>query len=242
MNVKRLAESHHGYQQWSFSQAHMSTWIHYRNMGICASLVAHWIRDHANGDSLVNELGSGGVGPLNIKKLREIAHDQRKWRTHGEFSQHERISLWLSHYGIDDLRTSANFKRVARIDYSYGGRVIWSKPPGNKRSYEVASGRSFRPMIEKEITDTLEGYQKSCYARVAFGNRMFGHSIAVWLGQPIGNSRGDACFFDPNYGEYWFEEKQDFFKFFKAFYRAKYKHFPCYFGHRWYVAPCAKKV
>jgi len=240
MNVKRLAESHHGHRQWSFSQAHMSTWIHYRSMGLCAGLVAHWIRDHAHDDSLVNQLGSGGVGPLNIKKLRKIAQDHRTWKTQKASSQDAQISLWLRNNGIDDLRKSGNFERTVRIDYGYG-RIIRSTSPSNNPIYEGAIDRRFRPMIESEIVNALAKY-KSCYARVAFGGRMFGHSIAVWLGQPTRESQGDACFFDPNYGEYWFKEKRDFFNFFPVFYRAKYKHFPCYFGHFWDVAPCAKRV
>ena len=33
------------------------------------------------------------------------------------------------------------------------------------------------------------------------------HAVAVWLGA----ANEDACFFDPNYGEYWFGIVSDYF-------------------------------
>jgi hypothetical protein len=52
MNVGELARSFNGHETWTFSQSDLSTWVHYRTMGICAALSAEWIKFHANGGSL----------------------------------------------------------------------------------------------------------------------------------------------------------------------------------------------
>ena len=46
-------------------------------------------------------------------------------------------------------------------------------------------------------------------------------------------------FFDPNAGEYWFENKADFFDFFPEFYASQYYGFPLYFQNSWSVAQSA---
>ena len=85
----------------------------------------------------------------------------------------------------------------------------------------VAEGTSVRPDIEYSIVTTL-AKSYACYAYVVFGGKKDGHAAAIWLG---GSNYidGDACFFDPNCGEFWFESKQDFFRFFPAFYQFRRK-------------------
>ena len=86
----------------------------------------------------------------------------------------------------------------------------------------------------------------TCYVRINFGGTAWGtdagHAVAAWLGQPSYSSGGDALFFDPNCGEYWFENKQDFFRFFPDFYRRKYRSFPMSFDQNWDILPCAKRA
>ncbi|MCW7551703.1 YopT-type cysteine protease domain-containing protein [Endozoicomonas gorgoniicola] len=84
-------------------------------------------------------------------------------------------------------------------------------------------GATDRPDSEYRIITTLTN-EYNCYALISFGLRDYvkktckQHAVAAWLGgsDPI---RGDACFFEPNYGEFWFESKQDFFSFFPEYYR-----------------------
>ena len=70
------------------------------------------------------------------------------------------------------------------------------------------------------ITTLIKYY--NCYAYFASGIPEDGHATAVWLGG-FDYKTGDACFFEPNYGEIWFERKQDFFQFFPAYFLAEYK-------------------
>ena len=67
---------------------------------------------------------------------------------------------------------------------------------------------------------TSLGKVYNCYAYVIFGRSKRGgsHAVAVWIGGPD-YTKGDICFFEPNYGEFWFEKKQNFFCFFPAYYQ-----------------------
>ncbi|WP_444959406.1 YopT-type cysteine protease domain-containing protein [Microbulbifer sp. ZKSA002] len=54
------------------------------------------------------------------------------------------------------------------------------------------------------------------------------HAVAAWIGAPSSaGQKQDACFFDPNFGEFWFEDKEDFYFFFhlvsNMHYRALFK-------------------
>ncbi|WP_354011625.1 YopT-type cysteine protease domain-containing protein [Endozoicomonas lisbonensis] len=61
-----------------------------------------------------------------------------------------------------------------------------------------------------------------------------GHAAAVWLGG-FDYTTGDACFFEPNYGEIWFEKEQDFFQFFPAYFLAEYQNEKKHSGMFWFV-------
>jgi hypothetical protein len=74
---------------------------------------------------------------------------------------------------------------------------------------------------------------------ILFGGEGDGHATAAWIGGPSYGSGGDAAFFDPNVGEFWFEDKRNFFEWFKVFYAASYQGFPCRFNHRWDVTQWA---
>ena len=84
-------------------------------------------------------------------------------------------------------------------------------------------GATDSPDSEYRIITTL-AKEYNCYALICFGLRDYvkktcnQHAVAVWLGGPD-LIRGDACFFEPNYGEFWFESKQDFFSFFPGYYQ-----------------------
>ena len=62
------------------------------------------------------------------------------------------------------------------------------------------------------LSDDLEKVS-GAYAMIVLHGAGGGHAFAAWIG-----GRGeDACFFDPNFGEYWFEDKQNFFRFMRLF-------------------------
>jgi Yersinia/Haemophilus virulence surface antigen len=236
MNVATLAKSLNGYATWTFSQGDLAVWRHYRTMGICAALSAHWIKHHANDGSLANVLGGGGVGPLKVGTLKEIALLHRTVSTTGD-EQRENLKLWLQMHDIISLNTS---HRVTVTNHRLNRDVVQAQ----SRTSEVLASGSF-PNIENDLVTAMRKHN-TCYARINFGGtflgRGAGHAVAVWLGQPSWSDHGDALFFDPNYGEYWFKKKEDFFRFFPLYYRATYRSFPFSFDKNWELLPCAKKV
>ncbi|UYM15425.1 YopT-type cysteine protease domain-containing protein [Endozoicomonas euniceicola] len=84
-------------------------------------------------------------------------------------------------------------------------------------------GATASPDSEYRIITTL-AKDYNCYALISFGLRDYVrktsllHAVAAWLGGPD-YVKGDVCFFEPNYGEFWFESKQDFFSFFPVYYQ-----------------------
>ncbi|UYM17997.1 hypothetical protein [Endozoicomonas euniceicola] len=76
----------------------------------------------------------------------------------------------------------------------------------------------------KNRTPVTKSY--GCYAYIAFGVKDFAlkrdrfHVVAVWLGG-ANYIKGDVSFFEPNYGEFWFACKQDFFGFFPAYFQLR---------------------
>jgi YopT peptidase len=85
--------------------------------------------------------------------------------------------------------------------------------------------------MEHDIVGHLKKFQ-ACYANIGIrADVAVGHALAAW----IGGYNDDACFFDPNYGEFWFRNKQDFFNFFPAFFRRAYKVPPTVYDLSWGV-------
>lgn len=245
--VNEICAKHKGVCTWGFSQ---TDFIVMKNIfsdsrtrfGICAALSAHWIKHHAHEGSLANLLGGGGVGPLNIGKLKEIKvlHSTVSGEDGGAQAAH--LEMWLRMNDVLSLgksRTVKKWKTVGRVD----------RPDGfSGQSSSRAEMNASAEKIDTIEHDIVLGMRKfnSCYARVNFGGTAFfkgaGHAVAVWLGQPSYASGGDALFFDPNYGEFWFKDKQDFFAFFPEFYRATYRSAPLSFNKNWEVLPCAKRA
>lgn len=258
MSVAALARGYQGVATWQFSQSNFGTWIHYRTMGICAGLSAEWIRYHAEGDSLANHLGSGGVGRLNTGMVREI-HSLHETASAGT-AQATQLGLWLRMHDIVELQRSYSVTTYSnRL-----GRDVWRASSVSAEQMGGADGGNPINGFEIQIVDAMRRLRsKGCYVRINFGGRAFGrtagHAVAAWLGAPtyrvqvtrpggqltetrVASSAGDACFFDPNYGEFWFQNKNDFFNFFPHFYRDKYITRLIKFNQRWEVIPCAKRV
>lgn len=232
MNVESIAKKYNGIKTWGFSQSDFLVWAHYRTTGICAALSAHWIKYHAHEDSLPAHLrGDGTLGSLNVGLLKKIANDHKQLTELGG-GQSENIELWLQMHDVLPIRRSLMVKKYAK-----GGDI---KVAGSRPHEQSAMGTC--PNIENDIVNAMRRFN-TCYVRINFGRTTgLGHCVAAWLGQPTYGGAGDALFFDPNHGEYWFERKQDFFAFFPEFYRKAYKGFPTYFAGRWDVLPCALAV
>ena len=237
-SVKSIARRFNGYQQWGFKQTcftvlYLTCGNPQTRWGICAGLSAAWIKEHALGGSLVKKLGGvrdnvsrvAGITAgapyihLNKPELRGVA------KLHADASSDERgqtatLTQYLSDHGI------VTRKRIHNSQWSM-----------NSAAYTAYAQED----IDNSIAEDLERYS-SCYVRISFGGTAFGmeagHAVAVWLGA----TNEDACFFDPNYGEYWFENKNDFFRFFRSYYRQCYMRRMMRFDRRYELIPCALRM
>ena len=114
-------------------------------------------------------------------------------------SQTDNIGLWLQMYGVSSTHcnsTRSQWTRIGRIDHE-------KKVAVNSLTREFFAGACLN--IDNDIVVGMKKFN-NCYARISFGSLKAGHAVAVWLGK----SNGDACFFDPNYGEFWFKNKAVF--------------------------------
>lgn len=132
-------------------------------------------------------------------KLKQIAYDHKSLSNMLGSSQTDNIGLWLQMYGVSSTHcnsTRSQWTRIGRIDHE-------KKVAVNSLTREFFAGACLN--IDNDIVVGMKKFN-NCYARISFGSLKAGHAVAVWLGK----SNGDACFFDPNYGEFWFKNKAVF--------------------------------
>lgn len=219
-----------GVMTWDYSQADFTTFNIIRkdsvsSGGICKALAAQWIVDHAYGGSLVNRVTdkSGKINPSAIRMIMQnfiAAWDSQEVET-ADFLMKRGI---LERMGSRAISTT----RSKRID---GKKVeITTTTHSTSSTHETSESGNVAIELSKALRKV-----SGCYAQIDFGGSGVGHATAAWIGGPSYGSGGDACFFDPNAGEFWFEDKQKFFEWFRIFYSASYEGFPCRFNKRWSV-------
>ena len=201
MDLYDLVRQCNGIVGWKFSQSNIKA-VRLGGVGICAALSASWINYHAHDDSLANHFRSGGIGLPDILPIHNMMFLQESFNSH---------RTQLSKAQTQQL-TNAQDHQLAAVQkwFKMHGMILLT----------IARGHSAHQNIEYSIISSL-AKSYACYAYVVFGNVFDSHSVATWLG---GSNyiNGDICFFEPNYGEFWFESKQDFFRFFPAaFYKLR---------------------
>ena len=187
-----LVRQFNGVTTWEFSQSETDILPRTGYTGICDALCASWINYHAHNDSLANHLRQSDLGIQDVVTLNHALF------LHDSFSKeptYRGIVTWLNMHGMVSLTSDENTSDC--LD------------------------------TECHIVNTL-AKSYACYAFVAFGVRNLAlnsahvHTVAVCLGEGPDHSRytkGDICFFEPNFGEFWFESKQDFFGFFPMYFQ-----------------------
>lgn len=213
--IDHLSQQYHGYCTWDLSQSLPPV----KRMaeaggvdmgrGICLALSAYWIRYHAWDDSLVNHLGAVAINnghsfiPLNTRLLAIIKQSQQQWR-----GRMDDAFTWLGNPVNDIAKVKTSLNVPVRINIGRGANAVAVHSlPGSRDTNtrgQVVNWAGFSNDLEKV---------SGAYALIGLRGPRGGHAVAAWIG-----ARGeDACFFDPNFGEYWFEDKQDFFKFLRLF-------------------------
>ena len=232
MNVHQLIERHNGQLVWSFSQDEDYVLDHLKAANICVPLSAHWIRYHSQNDSLVNHLDPNRDGAVNTGLLQYMSVLRSFLNPDFVGLSYANLALFLQMHGLLPL-------------YSSYDQTILSFPDGDNspqlldtlhcRKERFVREKKYNMDIECSITRALKALAH-CYACVSFDGSEYGHMTAAWIGGS-NQTEGDACYFDPNFGEIWFKRRQDFFAFYPEYYRKRYKGYGFVFG--WRVYPCA---
>lgn len=226
-----------GVQTWGFSQCDYSVWKIIRQNersadGICKALSAQWIVDHAYGGSLCNRV-TDASGSLNVSAIRMVMQNFILARG----AQASQTADFLFNRGLLPRRSSLDktvvqHKKIGRkkVEVSTVQHTVGSTD-------QAGGGGSCNVALElSEALKKVSGY----YTQIDFGAVSgMGHATAAWIGGPSYSSDGDACFFDPNAGEFYFESKKKFFDWFRLFYASSYQGFPCNFNGRWSVCQWA---
>jgi len=227
--AKNALKDFNGVMTWDYSQMDYGVLTIIRKdkisaNGICKALAAQWIVDHAYGGSLANRV-TNAAGNVDVDAIRMIMQNFCiAWD-----SQEAETASFLTSRGIIERMRSRNVTgtKTVRVD---GRRVEITKTAATSGGMSQA-GNSH---VAIELAQALKGVTNG-YAQIDFGGSGVGHATAAWVGGPSYGSAGDACFYDPNFGEVWFQGKKDFFGWFELFYRYSYQGFPCNFNSRWSV-------
>lgn len=213
--IDYLTKQYNGYCTWDLSQSLPPVDRMARaggvdmGQGICLALSSYWIRYHARDDSLVNHLGAVAINnghsfiPLNTRLLAIIKQSQQQWR-----GRMDDALIWLANPANDIVKVKTSYAVPVRMNIGRGANAVQvNSLPGTRNTKTRGHVVNWAGM-----SDDLEKVS-GAYALIALEGPRGGHAVAAWIG-----ARGeDACFFDPNFGEYWFENKQDFFKFLRLF-------------------------
>ncbi|WP_444908030.1 YopT-type cysteine protease domain-containing protein [Microbulbifer sp. SSSA008] len=217
MRVSTIAERHRGQKIWGFSQSSLRVWVHYAGFstfGICGALTAHWIHCRASeGVSLSSKLGlyekwKVGAGPftftrlrsLNIRELRSVAKSQWGWAHDKDNSYMNNVGAWLRERGVYPVPGLGDDSNIQIVN------------PG------------IQPLSMTDFLITSLDQLNDHYVIITVSGKVFGHfsaahAVSLYIG-PAGMAQ-QCTFFDPNHGEYCFNNKQDFFNFFREYYRRK---------------------
>jgi virulence surface antigen len=225
---------YNGVMTWNFSQMDFTVWNIIRKddvsaHGICELLSAQWVVDHAYGGSLHNRV-TDAQGKLSASAIRMIMQNF----VAGYERQETQTNNFLVARGVlPRLRsrniTSTSYKKVG------GKSVEVTRTAAQSSEMRQAGGAgSVGIALSQALRDV-----SNCYALVDFGGASAAHCTAVWIGGATYSSGGDAAYYDPNAGEFWFENKQNFFDWFTVFYESAYQGWPCNFNSSWTVRPYA---
>ena len=212
--VQRSAKRYGGRCTFPFSQCTppVSTAIA-RNIstsgGVCESLSAHWILHHANNDSLWNWLYTNGQ--VNLSRLNAQVMELQ---SRGILSddQDALTENWLRENGL--LRRHNSF--VLNPTRQLGSFRMQFQGGAQPKKQDGRTGVLDRNALVRAILydDTAGAGQ---YKKLGLQGNAGAHAMALWVAQ-------DVAFFDPNFGEFWFENPSDFSRWFTQsfWYRSLY--------------------
>ncbi|WP_330925871.1 hypothetical protein [Candidatus Sororendozoicomonas aggregata] len=186
---KEYADKSGGVVTWPFDQEVIAPCY----PGVSSSLCAHWIRYH-NADGHLS-------GELYDKNDPDKLNEAMVGQIHALEESNLRFVNMLQSLGLCMKKSVTGSK--------------WAYSAKNNKVNELicddacTQSHLLVNAIMKYISCYLLIFVHGYSARNPYPSG-FGHVLCVWLGQ---HSGGDVCFFEPNAGEVWFEERCRFAKF-----------------------------
>lgn len=167
-------------------------------IGVCESLSAHWIKYHADGGSMWNWLMSNGQ--ISMAKLQ---YDIMQLQSVGILGDQDAVTeAWLRRQGIVPV--------VSSMVLSPARQLGNFRMPVQGGTNNLATGGRTRVLscndLARDLISDLTG-GAGCYKKLYLGGKFGAHVMALWVAQ-------DVMFFDPNFGEFWFESRNRFFSWF----------------------------
>jgi YopT peptidase len=209
--VRQTALAAGGHVTWRFSQVenpvrslicgHGDT-----SGGICEIASAKWLECHAKGDHVSTWLEKDGViDPNKIRQLMQIfaigttMHPDRMrgGSGGGADDQNRATEVWLATKGI--IRKSS----IVGVPFLHQG--IQHVPTGSNATRGNRQRRVLARALAEEI---VRGF--GTYKMIGMTGTHFAHACAAW-------SERDVAFFDPNFGEFWFDTREKFVNWFPTF-------------------------
>ena len=173
---------------------------YYTGTGICQALVNYWIADHAADSSLWARLFSS-AGVFQPANIVEIAQQQGLF---GKADEHGTNTKVLQKLRSENFLKSKGLLR--RNDIVSGQAILTT---GGERNGTNDPTRGWR--IGQEIAyKGMKNAYLGCYRMISLTSDTISHVTCAWVGQ-------DVAFFDPNYGEFYFEDKDDFVQWMSVF-------------------------
>lgn len=223
--VRNSASEFNGYCTWHFSQikspvAKVLAADKETSGGICEMLSAKWILCHANGGSLATWLSKDGqsvakedIDASKIRILMQLFLVGSEMNTDyilgesdrfGHVDQTGATNRWLAAKGV------VQRKSIKPMTFLNAGSV--NIPIKKKGSRSGGDRATYAGNIASEMAGHLKN---SCgdYCTIGLWGPNDGHAMAAWVGS------NDAVFFDPNFGEFWFQNKKDFISWFPTFFK-----------------------
>jgi YopT peptidase len=203
--MQTLAEKHHGQCTAKFSQAlePVNSMIGKHAVsrdGICQAMSQKWIVLHAHGSSLFNWVyqddGTIDAAAISNLSINQIETETRLKGQSGKTDQDWASEKYLFSHGI--MRRSGIIPQV-NSGYVQSVRSLIS---GDKSTGDIF-GQLANALVNS--SKLITGY----YMMIGIQGSGGGHCMAAYVGE-------DICFFDPNFGEFWFPKRQDFVGWFRG--------------------------
>lgn len=209
--VQASASSKGGQCTWAFSQctnpvATLIAGLPVTEDGICEMLSAKWVDEHAHEGHLATWLANGGktIDPSKIRLLMQLfaigtdmsasrmVEDARQPAGPGGKVQYRPIHRG----GTDQTKATRNFLLSRGLIRRGDG---WTKGWG---AGDDGAGAKIKLELARQLVDSKGG--TGSYRMIGVWGKGGAHAMAAYVGLH------DIAFFDPNFGEFWFESKQQF--------------------------------